>query len=172
MTDLPLSLLPDDDPPLSPTDQLAVAVAGAIGGAIEVQGVPAVSYGRTWVVDPNGGFKLRASGEPYMTSDIGSLQSWSIMAIYSERYAHKIFSDNFGTEKGSAAIGQFPNTAIENELRAAITRALLQHDRVTAVDNLNPMYNPDIQVIDLGTFQLITDDEDRIVFSNVQVQVV
>lgn len=95
------SLLPVDDPQLSPDEQVAASVAGALAPPSSQTPVaePApMPFGRSWQFDFEEGQFIRAGGAPADTQGFGALEQWLLMAAKSARYAHAVFCADDETE--------------------------------------------------------------------------
>lgn len=171
---LPFALVPDDDVPPTPDDAVSQAVAGALGGVQEVLDDDfRAPLGRSWALDPiHGGFLRRGGSEPVLVSGAGAVTSWCQMAIYSERFAHRVFSDRFGVEGFAAAIGRLPSQAVANALASSLERALLQHERIARVENIVTSWDPENGTIGFDRFSVVLDDESVLLFGDLRIQVV
>lgn len=170
-SDLPFSLLPDEDVPPSPDDAVSAAVSAALGGPVEVSTGVRAPLGRSWALDPEGGGFLRRGGsEPTPVGGLGALVSWCQMVVHSERRVHRIFSDAFGVEGFAAAIGRLPSAAITSGLAASLERALLQHDRISAVENVSISLDPTTGTVVFDAFTIVLDDQSTLLFGNITIQ--
>jgi hypothetical protein len=167
---IPFTLIPQTDVPLSPQDELANAVADALDvPQAEPQRI-VEPYGRSWMLaDQRSGGFVRRGGDVVVVEGKEALKAWCIMAVHTERYAHPIFSDQFGVEGIAATIGQFPTPGVANRVGDAIIRALLRHDRIAAVEDMDVDYDPDAGEILIRSFTVVTDDEDRLFFGDIRL---
>jgi hypothetical protein len=163
MPDLDFELLPADDEGLSPADELAASVAGAVAepGAVQPDANPAPApFGKTWVFDFETGRFVRAGASPVPTNGFGALQQWVLMAVHSARYAHSVFTDEFGMESPDDGIGELRSAEMVSDYEQRLREAVLVHDRVTALQNFAASYNPIEGVLYISYFEVVTDEEE------------
>jgi hypothetical protein len=164
--ELDFNLVPTDDETLSPADELAASIAGAVTEDGFVASLPdtspAVPFGRTWIFDFETGRFLRAGTSPVPTTGFGALQQWVLMAVKSARFAHAVFSDDFGMEEPDAAIGELFVAEGISDYEQRLREAVLVHDRVTALENFEATYDPVAGVLAIAYFEVVTDEEERV----------
>lgn len=83
---------------------------------------------RTWKIDFERG---RVVG---MTDGIDAVKQSVYCILKTERFRHLIYSFNYGQEL-NRVIGMSP-TFVESEVRRLLNEALLQDDRITAIQNI------------------------------------
>jgi hypothetical protein len=167
---IPLSLIPLIGEPITPDEQLEVAVLSALGGAVEVPAVEPVSYGRSWMINPQKGGFAKRGPEPTSVGGYEALQAWALMALYSARFVHRVFSDDFGVEGIKESIGKLGSDIITQRIRASIERALLQHERVSSIQDLDVSWDATEGYILISRFTMVTDDEYHVNFSDILLQ--
>lgn len=168
--DLDFELLPSDDEGLSPAEELQAAIAGAVAepGAVIPQAEEAPRpLGRTWVFDFEAGRFVRSGGSPAPTSGFGAVQQWVLMAAHTARYAHKVFSDEFGMERPEEGVGELSGTEIVSDYEQHLREAVLVHDRITALDKFVAAVDPLSGDLIITYFEIVTDEEEVISFSNI-----
>lgn len=173
MTDPTFSLVPADDPQVSPDDDLAAAVAGAL--AVSSTTVPVtpdapIPFGRTWTFDFEAGQFIRRGNSPTESTGFDALAQWCLMAIHSARYAHPVFSDDFGMEEPDSLIGEFALGEALADWQASLVDALLVHDRITSVENFDLTWDPAAGVLTINNFDVVTDTDARVTVSDVTLR--
>lgn len=173
---LGLDLIPSDDEGLSAADELAAAVAGAVAepGAIIPQPEEAPTpFGLTWAFDWSRGQFIRAggsaSGSPSPITGFAAVQEYVQMILHTSRYAHSVFSDEFGMEQSEEPIGKLAGAEIISEYEQHLREAVLVHDRITALDKFSARFDNAEGVLVIAYFEVVTDEEDVISFSNITV---
>lgn len=168
--DLGLELLPSDDEGLSPADELTAAIAGAIAepNAIVPQAEDAPTpFGRTWVFDFEEGRFVRSGSSPAPTAGFGAVQQWVLMAMHSARYAHSVFSDNFGMEQPEQGIGEMIGAEVISDFEQHLREAVLVHERITALDKFKASIDPTTGDLTISYFEVVTDEDEVISFSDI-----
>jgi len=168
--DLDFELLPSDDEGLSPAEELQAAIAGAVAepGAIIPQAEEAPRpLGRTWIFDFEAGRFVRSGGSPAPTSGFGAVQQWVLMAAHTARYAHKVFSDEFGMERPEEGVGELSGTEIVSDYEQHLREAVLVHDRITALDKFVAAVDPLSGDLVISYFEIVTDEEEVVAFSDI-----
>lgn len=164
MADPQINLLPDDRQ-LSPDQALDAAVAGALAipqGVQPVPDPPQLPLGRTWQFDFEEGRFIRAGTSPAETVELGAVAQWCLMAIHSARFAHPVFSDEFGMENPDSPLGEFAVGEILADWQRHLTEALLVHDRIVAVENMDLVWDPTVGVLLIRSFDVVTDAGDAL----------
>lgn len=101
-------------------------------------------------------------GEVVWVTGLRALEQWCLMAIYSARYAHPVFSENFGMESPESGIGELVDVGeFISDYGDRLTEALLVHERIAAVENIEGSFDEEEQTI-LITFEVVTDEEERL----------
>jgi phage baseplate assembly protein W len=94
---------------------------------------PAPKYGRSWLFDfAKGDFVVGGSGRVAEADGHTAWVQWCIKTVLTQRFAHVIYSFNYGTEL-EEALRQPSRKAVEAELERAITEALLADPRTELV---------------------------------------
>lgn len=173
MSTLPFSMLPAEDPQTSPDDQIAAAAAGALAVPVSLRQVapqPVVPFGRSWQFDWEAGQFIHAGASPADTHGFGALEQWCLMAIHAARYAHPVFSDQFGMENPDSPIGEFAEGEILADWQRALVDALMVHDRVTSVENMDLDWDPSTGILTINNFDVVTDEDQTVAVSDVTLQ--
>jgi hypothetical protein len=158
MADLPFPLIPSEEG-LTADQDVEAAAAAALAPAEEAAEEAPIPYGRSWAFDFVNRRMVRRGDAPARVQDTDALIQWCLMAIYSVRYAHAVFSDNFGIEQPYDLLGLADPTPFvldfENRLRAALT----VHDRIVDIQNYEAEYDPAQGVLTIKHFDVVTDEE-------------
>lgn len=152
-------LLPTDDAGFGPEAALDAAAATALERTrIEPDFV--MPFGRTPLFDFEAGRFVRIGGSPAWTTGHNALKQWCWMAAYTARFAHPIFSDDFGVAAPQGGLGLTGEDAEEaaDDYRVELREALLVHDRIDEVE-LRVEFDPVQGVIFISDF-IVTTDED------------
>lgn len=148
--DLEYSVLPTDFPSISAEENLRLAAeealtaldAAPITGESAIE--PPVSFGRGWAFDFGTGQFVRFGQSPARIDEETQLQVWIEKTLYTARYAHPIYSFEYGMEPPLADfVGQANTPGFTSSIATAIKNALIVHDRIT----------------DVTDFQFSTEDE-------------
>lgn len=164
------TLLPAEDPQTTPDDQVAAAVAGALAQPSSQTPVadPAPQpFGRSWQFDFEQGQFIHAGDAPADTTGFGALEQWLVMAAKSARYAHAVFSDEFGMENPDSTMGYFAEGEILVDWQQAMVEAWMVHDRVTSVENFDLTWDPTDGVLTINNVDIVTDEDQTVSLSDV-----
>lgn len=165
-------LLPPDDA-VSPDDALAAAAAGALADPdvpIEVVVDPPEPFGRTPAFDFEAGRFIRRGGAPAWVTGFEALEQWCLMAANSARGAHRIFSDEFGTDNLNAALGTTGPEAVEaaDDALQALREAWLVHDRIAEVEG-DAEFDPVAGVVLFTSLYVVTDEDAVLPFPDLRL---
>jgi hypothetical protein len=172
MTDLDFELLPADDEGLSPSEELAASIAGAVAepGAVVPEADEAPRpFGRSWAFDFEKGTFIRSGSSPTPVNGISSLIQWVLMTLHSARYAHRVFSDEFGMERPDDGIGELRTAEMVSDFEQRFREAVLVHDRITALENFEATYDPTQGVLTITYFEIVTDEADNVPVTDITV---
>lgn len=167
------SLIPPDDPQSSPQEDIDAAAEGALAIADSVQPIepdPVAPLGRSWRFDWRSGQFVRTGQSPAEVEGLDALAQWCEMAIHTARYSSPICSDDFGMEKPDSLIGSLVDDEALADWRAALVDALLVHDRVTSVENIDLQWDPTVGVLYVLSLDVITDEDQTVTVSDVTLQ--
>jgi len=94
---------------------------------------PAPKYGKSWLFDfAKGDFVLDGAGRIVIADGYTAWMQWCVKTILTQRFAHVIYSFDYGTEL-EEALKQPSRKAVEAEMERAITEALLADPRTEMV---------------------------------------
>lgn len=167
------TLIPADDPSSSPADDLAAAAQSAQAIPTPAQPVtdPAPQpFGISWRFDWEQGQFLRTGQSPAQTADFDSLAEWCEMAIHSARFAHPVFSNQFGMEEPDSVIGEIATGEVLADWQRSLIEALLVHDRITTVENISLDWDPGAGTLTVQQLDVVTDEDKRLTVSDVTLQ--
>lgn len=175
MADLGFTLLPADDEGVLPDDDLAAAAAGALaepGDIVPLVAVEQTPLGMSWLFNFETGRFDRAGGSPVPVYGLDALKQRCLMAIYSARYAHAVFSDEFGMEKPDELIGEVSVAELIADYEQHFTEALLRVEGVAAVENFDLVYDPTTGITTIRNFDVVaaTEENDRVSVGGLQLR--
>lgn len=146
----------------SPADDLAAAVAGALAtpqSTLPVTPATPQPFGNSWEFDFEAGQFVRTGSSPKAAAEFAALEQWCLMAIFSARFAHPVFSDDFGMEEPDALMGEFAIGEALADWQQHLVEALLVHDRVTSIEDLDLSWDPSTGVLTINAMTVVTDEE-------------
>jgi hypothetical protein len=153
--DTGFSLIPGDDP-LTPDEQLEAALSGLVPDVVEDVQRP---YGRGWSFDFATGQFVTSGVSPAAAHGTAQLVCWIEKTLRTARFAHPIYSDNYGTELPFDAIGKQFTPALAGLMASRIEAALLVHDRISAVKDFTFDGGGTSHTL-LVNFTVVTDEEE------------
>lgn len=164
--DLGFELVPSEESAISPEEDLEAAIASALAPEYaEIPGEIPEPLGRTWAFDWDRGRFIRRGQAPAEVTGKDSVAQWVQMVVHTARFSHGVFSTEFGIEDVEDVIGRLPSGAVLSSYRDRLLRALLEHERITGLEDFKADYDPATDVIEIKQFVVVLDDEDdRIVF--------
>jgi hypothetical protein len=169
-------LIPDDDD-LAPSadEELNAAAASALEDPEAPITVPTDDpdpLGYSWAFDFAAGRFIRQGGRPARVTGYKALEQRCLMALYSARYAHAVFSDTFGVERPQEGIGEAGDGAhvAAEDWRVQLREALLAFDDVADV-SLDTGYDPVDGVIYIWNLVVTTNEEVELPFDDIAISV-
>ena len=133
-------------------------------GAIAVAPDDVEPLGRSWAFDFNAGQFARGGGQsPIVVTGEGALRMWVLKALHTARLAHPIYTDQYGIELPFDLVGRSVSPEGIGRYAAAVTDALLVHDRITAVIDFQFSHDPDEGALYVG-FTVELDGGSGVVF--------
>ena len=149
---LGFSLLPPDPGLVNPDLQLDAALAPVE----ETDPEQPQPFGRSWRFDFIAGQFVRDGQAPKVTYELDTLIVWVEKTLRTDRYAHPIYSDEYGMEGPFDVIGNQADDELLAAYQDAIETALLVHDRITAVEDFSFTQDPFEEEL-YGSFTVIVD---------------
>jgi hypothetical protein len=123
-------LLPADGRDLTADEQLAsVLRTPSLEADAQTEVLP---LGRSWAFDFQAGQFVRHGLAPAEVHDVEALRVWIEATLRTARFAHPIFSDQYGLED-VGLVGTNPDPATIGLYADSIRTALEVHDRITSV---------------------------------------
>lgn len=155
-----LELLPADDEGIEPEDDLAAAEASALDDEPEEAPEDVVEpFGSSWHFNFETGRFYRSGLEPKRVSGRDALAVWCDTVMHTARWAHPIFSAEFGMEEPEDIIGEATDAAvIASDWLARLREALMVHDRIVGVEHIDAHYHPDEGILHVHELTVITDE--------------
>ena len=135
LDDLNLGVIPSENPVFTSEENLRLAAAEAVANTLEVNPVETdeeIIVGRGWSFDFSTGQFRRQGATVARISGEDQIKTWIEKAIYTARFSHPVYSDQYGIEGLTDIIGrQEPGNRVIIE--AAIRDTLLVHDQIAEV---------------------------------------
>lgn len=166
--DASFELVPPEPVP-SPDEALGTALSQAIPSIAPVAGVEPIPLGMSWLFDFQAGRFVRAGSSPTPVFALDAVKMWAQMAIRTARYAFAVFTDQFGMDNPDELIGALNVTELLVDFAARAEEALLVHDRITAVEGFNPVWEPAKRAVVIPLFRLVLDDQQRVALTDTRV---
>lgn len=159
--DLGFELLPADDDGVPPDADLDAAESSALEEPELAPEEPPVPFGLTWLFDYEAGRFVRDGSSPKEVRGLDTLAVWCGMAAHTARFAHPIFSANFGTERPDDVLGEAADAQeIASDWAERLRESLSVHDRVASVD-LQTFYDMSTGTLYVSQLEVVTDAEDE-----------
>lgn len=131
--DLGFELMPPDPGMISPD----LALEAALMPVVELDEPAPPPLGRGWSFDFTSGHFYRQGLAPAKVYGIDQLRMWIEKALRTSRYAHTIYSDEYGMVEPLQLIGQPPDGNLIAAYEEGITEALLVHESIASVDGFD-----------------------------------
>lgn len=109
------------------------------------------------------------ASSPAMVTGKDALRQWCLMAVHSARYAHGVFTSNFGMELPDSLIGEA--TDISGKMAdwgERLRRALTVHERIVAVSEYEATWVEEQNVVVIS-FTVVTDEDEQLSFGPLDV---
>lgn len=174
MADDFVALLPADDDPALPIEaRLNAAVASALRdpeapvATDEDEGDPT---GFTWAFDFDAGRFVRQGGAPARVTGVEPLKQRCLMALHSARFAHAVFSDEFGMDRPDGTVGEAGGAALiaADDWRVQARDALLAVTDVVDVV-LDVGYNPVEGLVAIRELVVTTNEDVELLFDDIAI---
>jgi len=173
MVDPTISIIPTDDQEVGAEEELRAAVDLAVEDPLLVdEGVEdaPVPLGRSWDFDFQRG-RFRRPGEvaPVETRGRETLAQWILTTLHTAAGAHPIFSPEYGMEDPEDVIGLADPREALSDWEERVEAALLSHDRIMAVENVELEWDQAEGIIYLRRLDINTDEEEALRLIDVTV---
>ena len=149
---LDFDLIPPDPGLINPD----LALDAALAPVEDTDPDAPLTFGRSWRFDFIGGQFVKDGLAPQITYELDSLVVWVEKCLRTSRYAHAVYSDDFGIEGPFDVIGMQADDDLLGAYQEAITEALLVHDRITAVEGFSFTQDPFDEAV-FASFTVILD---------------
>lgn len=169
--DLGFDLVPPDDDLISPEDQMNAAATAALEdptAPVAVATEPPEPLGISWLFDFDAGHFIRQGAAPARVTGTDALEMWCLTALSSARFAHAVFSDEFGMENPAADLGAAVAAEVAVDFAARIRDALLVHDRISDVADITTNFDPTTGIV-FTSFTVVTDEEESVPIDDLQI---
>jgi Protein of unknown function (DUF2634) len=166
--DASYELVPPEPAP-TPEEALATALSQAIPSIAPVQGVEPIPLGMSWLFDFSKGHMVRAGDAPMPVFGVDAVKMWAQMALRTARYAFAVFSDQFGMEDPEELIGALNVVELLADFAKRAEEALLVHDRISAVEGFNPVWEPLTRCVLVPMFRIVLDNQQRVALTDTRV---
>ena len=166
---LNFDLIPPDPGLINPD----LALDAALAPVEDTEPDAPLPFGRSWRFDFIAGQFVKDGLAPKITYELDSLVVWVEKTLRTARYAHPIYSDEYGIEDPFSLVGQTIDDDLLGTWQDAATEALLVHDRITAVESFSFQQDPMDEAV-FASFTIILDaapplQAQPLEFSNVPV---
>lgn len=164
-------LLPTDDMPLSPEEELDNAVAARLEDvhAIADRPVAPIPFGRSWNWDWDRGRFHRVGSAPAEVREHKSLYEWILNALHTAAGHHPTLPDSFGIEDPGAMFGEVDPSLAMSDWEREVEVALLAHDRIKAVDSIELEWDPTAGIVYLTRMDVITDEGEAVALLDIPI---
>jgi hypothetical protein len=170
--DAGFELLPIEDTDLiDASEQLAAAEASIADdpfGQTAVAPSP-IPFGRSWEWDQTTERYVRVGTAPAETRGLDSLRQWIYAALQTAQSVHAVFPTAFGIEDPDDWIGGVDPTDALVTFEPRANDALTQHDRIEELDDVTAEYDPDEGVISIEDLVVITDEQEAVPLTEVEL---
>jgi hypothetical protein len=146
------NLIPPDPGLINPDLQLDAALAPVVDADPDAP----IPFGKSWRFDFVAGQFVKDGTAPQQTYELDSLIMWIEKTARTARYAHPIYSDQYGVEEPYELIGQQVSEALLTAYEDGLTEALLVHDRIVAVEGFGFSQDPFDEVL-YASFTVVVD---------------
>jgi hypothetical protein len=134
---LGVSVLPPNPTIVSPD----VALQVALTTTVSIQPTPPPQpYGKGYSFDFIQNEFIRHGQSPAEVYDTDNLQVWIEKALRTAKGTYPIYSEDYGVDDPDILIGYVTDPALIGDYESQTETALLQHDRIVAVENF--VYQP------------------------------
>lgn len=157
------ALVPDDELLVDPDEELTDAFREADDPELdpEVQEPPTLPLGRSWHFDFVNKRLVKYGVSVAETHELETLKMWILHTLVVGRFSSPIYKDDYGMDDPFLLIGEIDTPELRAEYREQVIEALMQHDRILAVDSFTFDRDPDKDYLDVS-FVVLLDDEEKI----------
>ena len=156
--------LPAADLEVDPEEELAALVADE-DDFIEIPQDAPLPFGKSWGFDFGQGRFNRYGTGPVETTGLHTLRHWIEKALSTERFAHTVYSDDFGIENLTDVIGSQHSPEVWADIESRIRDTLSIHDRITNIEDFEVVHDPMQEYVEVN-FTVVTDTEELLEFES------
>lgn len=131
-------LLPPDPGVISPD----LALDAALVSVVDLDLPTPLPFGKGWLFDFTTSQFVKHGQRPAEVLDVANLQVWMEKVLRTAKYAHPIYSDDYGMEDPFELVGQDASDELIAAYEEGVTNALLVHDRIVAVEDFSFTQQP------------------------------
>lgn len=147
-------LLPPDPGLVSPD----LALEAALAPVVDLQPPDVLPYGRGVAFDFTKGEFVMHGSSPAVVYDTDHLQVWIEKTLHTAKYAHPIYSDDYGMEDPFILVGKPLDAASVGDWEQQVVDALTVHDRI--LDATNFSYQQTGNLLNVS-FEVTLDGSDQ-----------
>jgi hypothetical protein len=156
---LDFPLVPADDEDITADDELAAAAASALAAGDPVPDEPedVEPLGRSWLFDFQTRRMVRVGGSPAEVRGMDALKMRCLMALHVERFAHPVFSEDFGFDRLDDIVGMGNVEEAMADYEERFVEALEAVEGVASVQGVELDYDPTTGELHVGNWTIISD---------------
>jgi hypothetical protein len=153
-------LLPADGADITADEELEAALGNIPDPDEDEVELP---LGRGWAFDFEQNEFIRSGTDVLGVSAFDNLRMWIEKTLRTARYAHPIYSDDYGMETPWDLIGRQVTPDVLGRYSAAVSDALQVHDRISKVKDFTFTYETDDDALFVG-FTVVVDEGPELIF--------
>ena len=157
--DTGFELLPEDEPEISRDEELELLLADAGAGTPEDVEPTPTPIGRGWAFDFETNQMIRHGYAPANVRNLEHLRVWIEKTLRTARFAHEIYSDDYGAQWPDPLIGVPFTATMTGYVESAVEDALVEHDRISQVKDFVFVGGPESDLLEIS-FTVVLDDEE------------
>lgn len=156
--DTGFTLIPADQE-ITVDELLEAALSGTLPDSTDDP--PPKPLGRGWAFDFNTGQFVAHGSSPAAVDGLEQLKTWIAKALQTARFAHPIYSEDFGVEDPWESFGKLVTPAMTGKMVAKATAALMVHDRITQVTDFTFDHDPTSSLL-FVSFRVVVDENQQL----------
>jgi hypothetical protein len=166
-----LSIVPPLDEDLISADDALASAEASLTDDINAPGAapPPIPFGKSWAWDRRNERYVRAGTAPLQVTGYDALREWIYSALQTAQGVHPVFSDQFGIEDPEDWIGLADPSDAMATFEPRAREALLQHERIEDVDEMDIAFDPDTGTITVSNIIIITDASEAVPLSDIEI---
>jgi len=168
------ALVPSDDLPYTADETLDAAEDSALPPELAIEAPVLIPLGKTWEWDWERN-RFRTSSEkgtaPLAVTGILALQEWLRTLASTAAGAHPALPPEFGVDDPDDFIGLVdPTEAAAIFAERFVESAIANHDRVAAIEDFDPEWDPETGIVSVANFTVTLDDELAVAINDFEVE--